>query len=100
MFRVIESMLLDEQVLRHIRGEKPPPGLMVTLDAQHGPKDADGTPKLLVTPGSTVRVHRPDGTVIDRIVIGVEIWRERVGLLFANTTQYDIPLSSEVELLA
>jgi len=100
MFRVIDSYLLDEEVLQHIRGEKPPPGLMVTIDAQQPLLESQERPTFLVEPGSTVRVHRPDGTSVDRVVIGVEIWGKRVGLFFANTAQHEIPISSHIELPA
>jgi hypothetical protein len=98
MFRVIYSLSIDERVLQHIRDEKPPPGLLVTIDAEQPPKDAQGTPKTFVAPGSTVRVHRPDGTSLDRLVTGVEIWGQHVGLFFANTAEHEIPISSEIEL--
>jgi len=100
MFRVTDSHLLDEEMLQHVRGEKPPPGLMVTIDAQQLPPDLQERPTFLVEPGSTVRVHRPDGTCVDRVVTGVEIWGKRVGLFFANTAQHEIPISSEIELPA
>ena len=60
--------------------------------------DAQQRPTFLVEPGSAVRVYRPDGTSVDRIVSGVEIWGKRVGLFFANTAQHEIPISSEIEL--
>ena len=100
MFRVIDSHLLDKQVLIRLRGQKPPPGLMVTIDAQQPPPDLLERPTFLVEPGSTVRVHRPDGTSVDRVVIGVEIWGKRVGLFFAKTAQHEIPISSHIELPA
>ena len=100
MFRAVDSLLLDEKVLRYVRGEKPPCGLLVTIDAQQRPEDRQQRPTFLVEPGSTVRVHRPDGTSIDCIVSGVEIWGKRVGLFFANTAQHEIPILSEVELSA
>ena len=100
MFRALDSLLIDEQVLRNVRGEKPPPGVLVTIDAQQRPEDAQQRPTFVAEPGSTVRVHRPDGTSVDCIVTGVEIWGKRVGLFFANTAQHEIPISSEIELLA
>jgi len=100
MFRVVDSLLLDEQVLRNVRGERPPPGLLVTIDAQQRPEDAQQRPTFVVEPGSTVRVHRPDGTSVDCIVTGVEIWGKRVGLFLANMAQHEIPISSEIELSA
>lgn len=87
MFRVLSSYVLDDRVLQNIRGENPPPGLVVTIDAEQ-------RPKLLVEPGTRVRVHRPDGTSNDRVVTGVEVWGSRVGLFFANTAQHEIPISS------
>jgi hypothetical protein len=73
---------------------------MVTIDAEQPPEDAQQGPTFLVEPGSTVRIHLPDGTSADRIVTGVEIWGGRVGLFFANTAQHEIPISSEIELPA
>jgi len=95
MFRVIDSFLFDEQALRNLPESswRLGPGLLVTIDAEQGPS-------FLVEPGSTVRVHRPDGSVIDRIVAGVEVWRQHVGLFFTKTEQYEIPISSEIELQA
>ena len=79
--------------------EKVGPGLLVTIDAEQR-LDAEGKPSFLVEPGSTVTVHRPDGSSFDRVVSGVEIWGKRVGLFFANTAEHEIPISSEIELPA
>jgi hypothetical protein len=93
MIRVIESIRFDEEALRSDPEflEKLGPGLLVTIDVEQ-------RPSFLVKPGSTVRVYRPDGTVIDRVVAGVEIWRPNVGLFFPNTEPDEIPISSKIEL--
>jgi hypothetical protein len=93
MIRVIDSIRFDEQALRSDPEflEKIGPGLLVTIDIEQ-------RPSFLVEPGSTVRVYRPDGTVIDRVVGGVEVWGPKVGLFFPNTEQHEIPRLSEIEL--
>ena len=93
--RVIDSLLFDEQALQNLPEllEKLGPGLLVTIDIEQ-------RPSFLVEPGSTVRVYRPDGTVIDRIVGGVEVWGPNVGLFFPNTEQHEIPRLSEIALPA
>jgi hypothetical protein len=95
MIRVINSLLLDKQALQNVPEflEKLGPGLLVTVESEQ-------RPSLLVEPGSTVRVRRPDGSVIDRIVSGVEVWGQHVGLFFQKTEQHEIPISSEIELPA
>src|SRR6266403_1313852 len=77
--RVIDGFLFDEQALQNVPEflEKLGPGLLVTIDA-------DQRPSFLIEPGSTVRVHRPDGTFIDRIITGVEVWGPHVGLFFSK----------------
>jgi hypothetical protein len=95
MIRVIDSIRWDEQALRSDPKflEKVGPGLLVTIDVEQ-------RPSFLVKPGSTVRVYRPDGTVIDRVVGGVEVWGPKVGLFFPNTEPHEIPKLSEIELPA
>jgi len=95
MIRVINSLLLDEQALQNVPEflESLGPGLLVTVDAEQ-------RSSFLVEPGSTVRVHRPDGTFVDRIVTGVEVWGQHVGLFFSKTAPHEIPISSELELPA
>jgi hypothetical protein len=95
MIRVIESIRFDEQALQNVPEflEKLGPGLLVTIDIEQ-------RPSFLVEPGSTVRVYRPDGTVIDRVVSGVEVWGPKVGLFFPNTQQHEIPRLSEIKLPA
>ncbi len=101
MIRVIETVFFDKGALQSDPefSEKLGPGLLVATDAQQR-LDAEQKPVLLVEPGSTVRIHRPDGSVIDRTVTAVEIWRRNVGLFFSKTEQHEIPVSSEIELLA
>lgn len=93
MIRVIDSMRFDEQAVRHDPRflKKVGPGLLVTVDVEQ-------RSSFLIKPGSTVRVRRPDGTVIDRVVGGVEVWGPNVGLFFPNTEQDEIPRLSEIEL--
>jgi len=95
MMRVIDILFLSEQALQNVPEflENLGPGLLVTIDVEQ-------TQSSLIEPDSTVRVHRPDGTVIDRIVTAVEIWGPKIGLFFANTQQHEIPISSEIESVA
>jgi hypothetical protein len=95
MVRVIDSIRFDEQALLSDPDflEKIGPGLIVNVDV-------DQRPSFLIEPGSTVRVHRPDGTFIDRVVGAVEVWGPKVGLYFPNTEQHEIPISSEIEISA
>jgi hypothetical protein len=92
MIRVIDSLLLDEQTLQNVPEflEKLGPGLLVTTDAEQ-------RPSFLVEPGSIVRVHRPDGIVIERVVSGVDICSPKVKLFFPNTQRDEIPRLSEIE---
>ena len=94
MFRVIKSFLYDERMLQNVPEfmEKPGPGLLVTLDA-------DQSPSFVISSGSMVRVHRPDGTVIDRVVSAHEVFGPKVGLFFQKMEPHEIPISSEIELL-
>jgi len=102
MIRVINSIRFDEQALQSDPNflEKIGPGLLVILDLEQKPLGPEQKPSFLVEPGSTVRVHRPDGTSFDRTVGGIEIWEAHVGLYFPNTEQDKIPRLSEIELLA
>jgi len=95
MIRVIDNIRWDEQALRSDPKflEKVGPGLLVTVEVEQ-------RPSFLLEPGSTVKIHRPDGTVIDRVVGAVEIWRAKVGLYFPNTEPHEIPISSQIELPA
>jgi hypothetical protein len=95
MIQVIDSVQFDEQALRSDPAflENAGPGLLVRVDVGQ-------RPSFLITPGSTVRVHRPDGTCIDRVVSAVEMWGPHVGLFFSKTEQHEIPISSEIELPA
>jgi hypothetical protein len=95
MFQVIDCISFDEQALRSDPKflEQVGPGLLITIDAEQ-------RPSFLVVPRSTVKVHRPDGSVIERTVSAVEIWGPYVGLFFANTEPHEIPRSSEIELPA
>jgi hypothetical protein len=101
MIRVIDSIFLDEQALQCVPEflEKLGPGLLVTVDAKQR-LDTEQRPSFLVEPGSTVRVHRPDGTVIDRVVNGVDVCSPKVGLFFSHTQRDEIPRLSEIELPA
>jgi hypothetical protein len=95
MIRVIETIRFDEEALRsHPKFlERVSPGLLVTVDVEQ-------RPSFLIEPGSTVRVYRPDGTTIDCVVGGIEIWGPKVGLFFPNTEPHEIPRLSEIELPA
>lgn len=71
----------------------------MTIDAEQK-LDAEGKPVFFVEPGTTVKIRRPDGSVIDRVVAAVEIWGQHVGLFFPKTEHHDVPISSEIELSA
>jgi hypothetical protein len=93
MIRVIKTRLYDAQLLRdypEFLGNHGP-GLLVTLGVAQ-------SPSVLIKPGTPVRVHRPDGSAIDRIVGGIEVMGKNVGLFFPNTGQHEIPVSSGIEL--
>jgi hypothetical protein len=94
-YRVIDSIPFDKQALQGDPEflEKLGPGLFVTIDAEQ-------RPSLLVKPGTTVRIYRPDGTIIVRVVGGVEVFLSKVGLYFPDTEQREIPKSSQIELPA
>ena len=91
----MDTIVFDEQALHSDRKflQNVGPGLLVTIDAEQ-------RQTLLIEPGTTVRVHRPDGTFIDRIVAGIEVWRSQVGFFFPKTERHEIPISSEIELPA
>ena len=95
MIQVIDSVQFDEQALRSGPAflESVGPGLLVRVEVEQ-------RPSFLVKPGTSVRVHRPDGTSIERVVSAVEIWGAHVGLFFSKTEQDEIPKSSEIELRA
>lgn len=95
MIRVIDSKRFDDQALRSDPKflENVGPGLFVTINVEQ-------RRSFLVQPGSTVRIYRPDSTVIDRVVGGVEIWGPNVGLYFPNTEPHEVPRLSEIELPA
>jgi hypothetical protein len=99
MVRVITSILLDKQALQNVPEflEKLGPGLLVTVDATQW-FDAEHRTSFLIEPGSTVRVHRPDGSVIERIVTAVAPPSPKVALFFPNTEKHEIPRLSEIEL--
>jgi hypothetical protein len=95
MIQVIDSIRFDEQALRgHPEFlEKLGPGLLVTINVEQRPSFRN-------LRGSTARVYRPDGTVIDRVVGAVEVYGPEVGLFFSNTEQHEIPRLSKIELSA
>ncbi|HVU28567.1 MAG TPA: hypothetical protein VHG71_12630 [Verrucomicrobiae bacterium] len=102
MIRVVQSILLDKQALEYHPDflENLGLGLLVTVEITPW-FDVEDKTSLLVEPNSTVKVHRPDGSVIERVVSGVEPSSgPRVGLFFSNTEQHEIPKLSEIELLA
>jgi len=93
--RVINSILLEGLALGNVPEYlgNVGPGLLLITDQKQKSKP-------LVEPGSTVRVHRPDGTFTDRIAAAIEVWGPHLGLFFPETAQHEIPVSSEIELLA
>jgi hypothetical protein len=95
MIRVIRTIRFDDEALRSDPNflDQVGPGILVTFDIEQ-------TPSFLVQPGSSLRIHRPDGTCIDRVVSGIEVFGPTVGLFFSNTEEHEIPISSQAELLA
>ena len=98
MIRIACTFEIDEKWIEegHWKGNPGElPGLGIILDAEE-------TRSFLVEPGSTVRIHRPDGTFIDRIANGVSPpgmgsgWA--FGLFLSNTEQHEVPAESQVEL--
>jgi hypothetical protein len=91
MIRVVRIFEIDEQWIKNgIENGgswELGPGLLIWLDAE----DA-------VEPGSTIRVHRPDGTSIDRVVKGASPGGEPVAPFLSKTRQHEIPDGSEIEL--
>ena len=83
MIRVINSVFFDKQALASDRAfsEQVGPGLLVITDVKQR-LDAEQKPLLPVELGSTVRIHRPDGSIIDRRVAAVEIWGWHVQIIF------------------
>src|SRR5215469_10303923 len=96
MIRVVYTNEIDEQWIENASTWEAGPGLLVSLDAE------EAKSRFLVEPGSTIRVHRPDGTHIDRIAKGVsppgmgDGWA--VALFLPNTKKHEIPAGSEIEL--
>ena len=90
MFRVIDTILFDEKVVREGGLGW---GLYVILDVAQGtspPIECD----------ARVRVHRPDGSSFEAVVNGVEVWGPNVGLFFRGKEKHEIPVLSQIELLA
>ena len=93
MFRVIDTTRFDDQTTGRGPDEGLGHGLLVILDL------AQKTPSPIVM-DTIVRVHRPDGSSFDTIVNGIEIWGSNVGLFFRDREQHEIPISSEIEVVA
>jgi hypothetical protein len=95
MFRVIETVQIDENAFPNRRDvpEGISSGLYVLLDL------AQKTPPPIMM-DAAVRVHRPDGSTFETVVSGIEVWRPNVGLFFRDTEKDEIPVSSEIEVVA
>jgi len=94
VFRVIETIRFDEKTAPYTDVlENLGCGLLVVIDLAQ-----------LTTPpidcNTIIRVHRPDGSSFDTVVKAIEVWGPKVGLFFQNLEKYEIPLSSEIELIA
>jgi hypothetical protein len=59
MIRVIQIVEFDEKVIHDLPDWTLGPGLAITLDV----KEAESA---IIESVSTIRIHRPDGTFIDR----------------------------------
>ena len=93
MFRVIETIRLDEQALKKAELTSFDCGLYVMLDLKQGASPP-------IKPDAAVRVHRPDGSSFETVVDGVEVWRLNVGLCFKGADEHEIPVLSEIEFVA
>jgi hypothetical protein len=98
MYRVIEAIPFDAQVIRSLPDCTLGPGLMVTLDVR-----ANSPEESLVFESKSYRVHRPDGTFLDCEATAVG-WtkgstEENVSLFFPKLSSHDIPRSSRIQLM-
>ena len=91
MFRVIGTILFDQKVIGEDSGLGW--GLYMILDLAQGTSPA-------LDCGARVRIHRPDGSSFEAVVDGVEVWGPNVGLFFRGKEKHDIPVLSEIELVA
>jgi hypothetical protein len=96
MIRILSTVEIDEEWIEAMPDwERLAPGLIVNLDVKE-------RESFLVEPGSTVRIHRPDGTFIERTVTAASPpgmpsnWT--YGLILADTKRHEVPARSEVEL--
>jgi len=50
-----------------------------------------------VSPGTVIRVHRPDGSIAEHRTTFIERTRVAVGLFFPGLTAHEIPRASTLE---
>ena len=93
MFKVIETLHFDSTTYSHHpewRAKYGSEGLMACLDL------ADAV-EASVSPGTVIRVHRPDGSTVEHRTTFIERTRVAVGLFFPGLTAHDIPRTSTLE---
>ena len=93
MFRVIDTIQLNSTLYGHHpewRARYGSEGLLAILD----PADTTEVP---VSPGTVIRVHRPDGTTVEHTTTLGERPSTAVGLFFPHLTADDIPRLSTLE---
>ena len=93
MFRVIDTIQLNSTLYGHHpewQARFGSEGLLAILD----PADAS---EVLVSPGTVIRVHRPDGSSAEHTTTATERPSTAVGLFFPHLTPDDIPRLSTLE---
>ena len=93
MFRVIDTIHFNSTLYGHhpewwakYRTE----GLLACLDLTDAVEAS-------VSPGTMIRVHRPDGSTVEHRTTFIERTRVTVGLFFPDLTENDIPRTSTLE---
>lgn len=95
MFRIIDTIRWSEEMQQRLASSGIPQlgnGVLAILDSVE-------TVAPPIPAGASVRIHRPDGTVIERKVDAVEIRHRSVGLFFADLPDHETPRLSRVELI-
>jgi hypothetical protein len=95
LFRIIDTIRWSEEMQQRLASSGIPQlgnGVLAILDFVK----IEAPP---ISAGVSVRIHRPDGTVIERRVDAVEIRHSSVGLFFAGLPDHEAPRLSRVELI-
>jgi hypothetical protein len=95
MYRVIQVVPFDDQVIQNLPDWVLGPGLLVTLDVKvNSPEQS-----LVAESYRAVRVHRPDGTFLDCEATAFGFDEQNVSLFFPKLSAHDIPRSSRIQLM-